>query len=174
MTKIKGSCSNSFLRLMVTPDVYHAEILTCVPVRRPLDVPSALPKLGKVLSHSGCVCKTTKGYVLIEYMSANQVFVSKVYNFMNGMKEFDFKKYHFKLDIVEPQVPNTKVTVKEFTEKMIEFTKDKQFDTFSHNCHHARYDTMRFYGMQSDNPDAGKYNLFYQGFVDYFKKEYRI
>lgn len=89
------------------------------------------------------------------------------------MKEFDFKKYHFKLDIVDPQTPNQPVTVKEFTEKMIEFTKDKAFDTFSHNCHHARYDTMRFYGMKSDNPDAGKYNLFYQGFVDYFRKDYK-
>lgn len=169
MTKVHSTCKNKFLRLMVTPDVYNAQILTVVPVRRPLDVPSTLVKIGKVLSHSACACKTTKGYVLIEYMSANQVFVSKLHNFENGMSEFDFKKYHFVLDDVTPQEPNQKITVKDFTEKMIEFTKDKEFNTFTHNCHHARYDTMKFYGMTSDNPDAGKYNLFYQGFVDYFK-----
>ena len=168
MTQVSSTNTNPFLRLMVTPEVYNAEILTCVPVRRPLDVPSTSVKYGKVLSHSGCVVKTIKGYVLIEYMSSNQVYVSQVHNFENGMSEFDFKKYHFVLDSITPQVPNRKITVKEFTEKMIEYTKDKEFSTFTHNCHHARYDTMKFFGMPSDNPDAGKHNLFYQGFVDYF------
>lgn len=169
MVRVHGSTGNKFLRLMVTPDVYDAEIINVVPVRRPLDVPSTLSKLGKVLSHSGCVAKTTRGYVLIEYMSFNQVWVSKVNNYKNGMHEFDFKKYHFILDDDEPQTPNERITVRQFTEKMISYTSYKQFDTFSHNCHHARYDTMKFYGMKSDNPDAGKYNLFYQGFIDYFK-----
>ena len=169
MTKVYSALKNPFLRCMVTPDIFNSEVLTVVPVRRPLDVPSTVVKLGKVLSHSGCVCKCTKGYVMVEYMSTNQVFVSRVYNFENGMKEFDFKKYHFTLDNPTPQVPNQRITVKQFAEKMIEFTKDKEFNTFTHNCHHARYDTMRYYGMISDNPDAGKYNLFYQGFVDYFK-----
>ena len=171
MPRIQGNNENKFLRLMVTPDVHNAEIINCVPVRRPLDVPSTIIKLGKVLSHSGCVCKTTRGYVLIEYMSSNQVFVSKVYNYQNGMHEFNFKKYHFILDDDKPQEPKEKCTVRQFAEKMIEYTKNKQFDTFSHNCHHARYDTMNFYGMKSDNPDAGKFNLFYQGFVDYFTKK---
>ena len=169
MTKVHSTNKNKFLRLMVTPDVYNAQILTVVPVRRSLDVPSTIVKIGKVLSHSGCVCLTTKGYVLIEYMSVNQVFVSKVHNFENGMSEFDFKKYRFVCDDVTPQVPNQKITVKDFIEKMIDFMKDKEFNTFTHNCHHARYDTMKYFGMKSDNPDAGKYNLFYQGFVDYFK-----
>ena len=86
------------------------------------------------------------------------------------MKEFVFKKYHFTVENFEIQHPDRKVTVREFTNKMIEYTKDAPFDTFTHNCHHARYDTMRFYGMDSENPDTNKYNFLYQGFIDYFKK----
>ena len=169
MTKIHAYNPTSHLRLMVTNDVYNDEVETVVAVRRPLDCPSTMLKLGKVLSHSGCILKTkNKGYVLVEYMSANQIFVSKVYNYHEGLHEFNFKKYHFTVDKQPPQKPSMPITVKDFTEKMIQFTKDLPFNTFTHNCHHARYDTMHFYGMKSDNPDTGKYNLFYQGFVDYF------
>ena len=171
MTKIHAINQNPRLRLMVTRDIFDDEIECVIPVRRPLDVPSTMLKLGKVLSHSGCIVKTkNKGYLLVEYMSANQIFVSQVYNYRIGMKEFDFKKYHFTVDGDKPETPNKTITVREFALKMIDFTKDAPFDTFTHNCHHARYDTMRFYGMKSDNPDSGKYNMLYQGVLDYFGK----
>ena len=171
MTKIHSANQNPRLRLMISRNIFDEEVEYVIPVRRPLDVPSTMLKLGKVLSHSGCIV-TTKNHwtLLVEYMSANQIFVSQVYNYKIGMKEFDFKKYHFTVD-QDPQKPDRPITVREFALKMIDFTKDAPFDTFTHNCHHARYDTMRFYGMKSDNPDSGKYNMFYQGFIDYFNKE---
>lgn len=171
MTKVKGDNGNKYLRSSVLPEVMDAQIISMVPVRRPLDVPSTSFKFGKVLSHSGCIAETALGFILIEYMCTNQVYVQRVQNFVRGMKEFYYKKFHFILDIVEPQTPNRPVTVRDFTMAMIDNVKDGVFNTFTHNCHHARYDTMRQYGMTSDNPDAGKHNLFYQGFVDYFSKQ---
>lgn len=171
MTKVHAAGSHPFLRCEVLPDVLQAKVLDVVPVRRPLDVPSTLTKFGKVLSHSGCVARTEKGFVMIEYMSTNQVYITRVYHFTPGCKEFNTKKYHFILDNPTPQVPVVPVTVGEFANKMVEYTKDKEFNTFTHNCHHARYDTMKYYGMISDNPDAGEYNIFYQGFVDYFSRK---
>lgn len=171
MTKVVNTVSQKLIRCCVLPDAMDAQIISCVPVRRPLDVPSTITKFGKVLSHSGCVVETKKGFFLVEYMSTNQVFVTHVTHFTKGCKEFNTKKYHFILDDPVPQAPSRPVTVREFTEKMVEYVKDQQFNTFTHNCHHARYDTMKFFGMSSDNPDAGEYNILYQGFIDFFNKQ---
>lgn len=41
------------------------------------------------------------------------------------------------------------VTVREFAEKMCQIMKDKQYNLFNHNCHDARIETMRYFGMFS-------------------------
>lgn len=46
----------------------------------------------------------------------------------------------------------------------------KKFDTFTHNCHYARYYTMKKYGMQSMNPKKAKRNILFQGIIDYFTR----
>lgn len=169
MTKVHSLIDDNQIRTSVMPDAMDSLVKSILPVRRPLDIPSTGAKLGKVLSHSGCLAYTEKGYFLIEFMSQTQIFVTRCMSYKPGMTSFRSKKYVFSLDVMEPQEPTTPVTVREFAIKMKDFVAWKPFNTWTNNCHHARYDTMKFYGMNSENPDAGQVNLFYQGFVDFFR-----
>ena len=168
MTLIYPKRANPSLKCNVRPEIMSLEILGVVPVRRPLDVPSANRKYGKVLSHSGVIAKTRKVYVLIEYMCDSMVYVSICPGYHEGEDVFYYRHYTFNHDDLKWQVPNQKVTIREFALQMIEEMKGAKFDTFTHNCHHARYRTMLHYGMKSDDPDGCGTNLFFQGFIDFF------
>ena len=39
------------------------------------------------------------------------------------------------------------VTVREFADKMCQLMSDKKYNLFNHNCHDARIETMRYFGM---------------------------
>lgn len=41
------------------------------------------------------------------------------------------------------------VTVREFADKMCQLMSDKKYNLFNHNCHDARIETMRYFGMIS-------------------------
>lgn len=144
-------------------------ILECYPVRRPLFIPSTKDKIGEVLSHSGVICVTAKGTFLIEFMWDNIVYVKKVPNYEPGT-DFDFEDLHFVHDSHTPEVPARPVTIRRFAISMANYMQGKKFDTFTHNCHMARYYTMKKYGMKSQNPKKAKRNIFFQGFVDFFGK----
>jgi hypothetical protein len=162
------------MKQMVGPEVMKQRIVSVVAVRRPLDVPSIRAKIGLTLSHSGCVATTEEGaYVLIEYMWGGLVYVSLCNSYTPGKKGFKFRHFPFLHDDVKQQEPNRRVTVGEFAEAMIEVMQGKGFAVLYHNCHHARYLTMKRYGMKSKNPDAYKTNSFFQGWKDFFKpKDY--
>lgn len=144
-------------------------ILECYPVRRPLFVPSMLEKYGEVLSHSAAICVTARGTFLVEFMSDNIVYVKKVDYYVSS-EDFDFEGFHFIHDSHESQVPERAVTLKRFAVSMANYMAGKKFDTFTHNCHYARYYTMKKYGMQSMNPKKIKRNILFQGIIDYFTK----
>lgn len=144
-------------------------ILECYAVRRPLYVPSMLEKYGEVLSHSAVMCITARGAFIVEFMSDNIVYIKKV-GFYVSSEDFDFEDFHFVHDSHETQVPVRPVTIKRFAVSMANFMAGKKFDTFTHNCHYARYYTMKKYGMQSMNPKKVKRNILFQGIVDYFTR----
>ena len=142
-------------------------ILECYPVRRPLDIPSMLNIYGDVLSHSAILCVTARGPFLIEFMSDNIVYVKKV-NFYVAGEDFDFDGLRYIHDSYESQVPEQTVTLIRLAATMAGFMAGKKFDTFSHNCHIARYKTMKKYGMTSINPKKVKKNILHQGIIDFF------
>lgn len=144
-------------------------ILECHPVRRPLYVPSMLEKYGEVLSHSAVICITARGTFLVEFMSDNSVYIKKVDYYVSS-EDFDLEGFHFIHDTHASQVPERIVTVKRFAISMANYMAGKKFDTFTHNCHYARYYTMKKYGMQSMNPKKAKRNILFQGIIDYFTR----
>ena len=146
-------------------------ILDCSAVRRPLFIPSMLEIYGEVLSHSAALCVTSQGAFLVEFMWDNIVYVKKLDNYKSG-QDFDFEGFHFIYDSYIIQVPQMPVTVKMFATTMAIFMAGKKFDVFTHNCHHARYYTMKRYGMSSKNPKKVKRNILYQGIVDFFFRPY--
>ena len=168
MTRINAIIPNPALRSMVGKDVLVSKVFWAVPVRRPLDIPSTITKNGKVLSHSGIVLCSECGYVLIEYMCTGQVYVQICNTFLPRKKHFNYRKFLFTTDITEPQIPNQPITVYDVAVSMIELMKGKEYNTFTHNCHMARYWTLRKYGMESENPYTNQTNILFQGFKDYF------
>ncbi|KAK8840466.1 hypothetical protein M9Y10_030671 [Tritrichomonas musculus] len=142
-------------------------ILECYAVRRPLAIPSVKYTIGEVVSHSSIMCVTARGNFLIEYTWDNSVFVRKVDNYLSG-KDFDHDGFHYIHDSYEPQVPIRPVTIRRFANSMAKFMQGKPYDTFTHNCHQARYYTMKKYGMKSKNPKKAKRNIFFQGWFDFF------
>ena len=144
-------------------------VLECYPVRRPLSIPSIKNKIGDVLSHSSVLCVTAAGSYIIEYMYNNTVYIKKVDDYKPG-QDFDFEGHHYVHDIYDQQVPERPVTVRRVAISMANFMKGKKYDTFTHNCHMARYFVMKKYGMKSDNPKKAKRNIFFQGFFDFFNK----
>ncbi|KAK8837334.1 hypothetical protein M9Y10_036767 [Tritrichomonas musculus] len=144
-------------------------ILECYAVRRPISIPSIKYTIGEVLSHSGVICVTAQESFLIEYLYDCSVNIKRVQCYEPG-KDFDFEDFHFIHDNTEPQVPDRPVTIKRFAISMANFMKGKKFETFSHNCHMARYFTMKKYGMKSNNPRKAKRIIFFQGWFDFFGK----
>ena len=142
-------------------------ILDCSPVRRPLFIPSMLEIYGEVLSHSAALCVTSQGAFLVEFMWDNIVYIKKLDKYISG-QDFDFEGFHFIYDCYIPQVPQMPVTVKMFAISMANSMAGRKFDVFCHNCHHARYNAMKRYGMQSKNPKKIKRNILFQGIVDFF------
>lgn len=142
-------------------------VLFCYAVRRPLAIPSVKFTIGEVVSHSGVICVTSRGNFLVEYTWKNSVLVKKVENYQPG-KDFDFERFHFIHDSYYPQIPIRLVTVRKFAYSMANFMKGKPYDTFTHNCHQARYYTMKKYRMKSKNPKKARRNIFFQGWFDFF------
>ncbi|OHT11821.1 hypothetical protein TRFO_18612 [Tritrichomonas foetus] len=169
MSKTYCANTNLLLKVNVGPEIMNKKIITVTPVIRPLDIASTHNKLGRVLSHSGVLLKTNREYLMVEYMSENKVLVNKVGSLKKDKDTFLYHTYNWCRDKYPPQKPKDDITVKEFAEKMADFMKNKNFDTFCHNCHHARYLTMKHYGMKTDDPFNNKRNVLFQGFVDYFR-----
>lgn len=157
------------LRCCVGPEVLNRKILFVAAVLRPLNVPSTSWKYGKVLSHSACLCQTKREFVLIQYMNASLVYLDLVGSINPNLKEktFTFKGFHFHF-MTHFQQPKKIITIKEYAMKMFDFMKDHSYNVFTHNCHHARYLIMNYYGMESENPYTIKKNVLFQGVADYF------
>ena len=172
MTKVYSASPENGMRICVGPEVMNRKIIECIAVLRPLDTPSTYYKYGKVLSHSAVLCRTKYEYVLIEYMNVNLVLINRVGCFKdkNGNLGDSFFYHGYSFNYVSTlQKPSKDVTIGLFAEKMVHYMEGKPFDTFTHNCHHARYLTMKHFGMKSDDPYNIKYNVLFQGVVDYFK-----
>lgn len=144
-------------------------IISCYPVRRPLAIPSANDKYGQVLSHSAIVAQTSNGYYIIEYMYDDLVYIHKIddKDYVPG-NNFVFQDFLWKFDNNNPQAPKRRVTIRRLAISMYNNMKSKPFDTFVHNCHLARYLTMKKYGMNSKNPSSLSRCIFFQGFFDFF------
>lgn len=142
-------------------------ILECYPVRRPLDIPSMINIYGDVLSHSAILCVSARATFLIEFMSDNIVYIKKIDYYVAG-EDFDFNGLRYVHDNYESQVPEKAVTLIKLAATMANYMAGKKFDTFSHNCHIARYKTMKKYGMKSINPNKVKKNILHQGIIDFF------
>ena len=171
MTQISPVLPNIWLRSNLSSAQMNEKIIEMLPVRRGLDFPACIDKIGPILSHSGCIAKTRYGYILIEYMGTGQVFVSPCNTYKPGEFVFQYRKFHFIHDSLTPQVPNPSVTLKQFVNTMILYMKDKPFNAATHSCHHARCWTMAKYGMVSHDPDSLKINTVFQAFKDYFNHD---
>ena len=172
MTKVYSSTHKNMIRACVGPEIMDQTIEEMWPVRRSLNIGPIIHKYGKIISHSAVVATTRKGPVLIEYMGDSHVYVFLCRDFRPGAPVFMQRGFYFQPDVLEGQEPNESVTIKEFAEKMCDFMKGKPFNTFNHNCHYARYYTMRFYGMKSDNPKTNENgdNIVEMAFSDVFRK----
>ncbi|KAH0792599.1 hypothetical protein GPJ56_003433 [Histomonas meleagridis] len=170
MAKVTCRGANLQLRCNVSKEVMNHEIVSAISVVRPLDCPCTNTKYGKVLSHSGVIVRTKYEDLLIEYMNESAVYINLVGKYDPNAKSFQFRYYTFRQNPEEVQKPKRKVTVSEFAEKMADFMKGHTFDTFSHNCHHARYLTMKYYGMKTEDPYSNSHSVLYQGILDYFKR----
>ena len=169
MARVYSISHDPRLHCNVSKAVLDHEILTASAVIRPLDVPSTNTKYGLVLSHSGVMVQTKYEDVLIEYMNESAVYINLVATYKPDQEEFYYRYYKFRHNPKEVQKPKKKVTVGEFALKMAEFMKGKTFDTFTHNCHHARYLTMKFYGMKTSDPYANPHSVLFQGILDFFR-----
>lgn len=170
MTKVDCILQNELLRSSVCTEVLDSEIDIVVPVYRPLDIPNFKEVYGTVLSHSGMICTTVYGPVLVEFMNTNQIFIYMAPDFSLDRRDFRVKHFYYHWHGDEPQHPNKKVTIRQFCEKMTEFTVQAEFNTFTHNCHHARNYVMQKYGMHSIDPDVGTHNTLFQGVIDYVRR----
>lgn len=157
------------VKALINENELEYVIIQCYAVKRPIAIPSIKHTIGKVLSHSGVICITEKDAFLIEYMYDCCVYIKRVENYSPGV-DFDFENFHYVHDDQKPQKPDRIVTLKRFAISMANFMKGKKFETFTHNCHMARYFTMKKYGMISDNPRKAKRNIFFQGWFDFFGK----
>lgn len=171
MTKVYSSAPKDGLRNCVGKEIMKKDIKQCVAVLRPLDVPSTLWKYGRVLSHSAVLCTTKKDHILIEYTSTNLVHINKIGGFKEEKSEigpcFEYRGFIF--HYISPfQVPKKRITIRDFALKMADYMCCKPYDVFTHNCHQARFFTMKYYGMKSHDPCNIKYNILFQGIADYF------
>lgn len=170
MARVHSISHDPRLHCNVSKAVLEHEILYASAVVRPLDVPSTNTKYGLVLSHSGVMVRTAHEDVLVEYMNESAVYINLVATYRPDQEEFVYRYYRFRQNPNEVQRPKRRVTVGEFAVRMAEFMKGKTFDTFTHNCHHARYLTMKYYGMRTTDPYASRHSVFAQGIADFFKR----
>lgn len=174
MARVFASVPDSFLKSSVGPEIMCQRVKTCTAVRRPLNCPGTNRKCGVVLSHSSVMIKTDKNvYVLVEYMCENRVLVQKMPQIHIKDGKFNYRSYSFTIDSAE-QEPKQSITVRDFAFQMIDYMKDRPFETFTHNCHQARFKTMRKFGMKSPQPARGNANTLFQGVIDYFRPEFEM
>jgi hypothetical protein len=173
MAIISALNSETNFRQAVGPEVMEQSVVSVVAVVRPLDTPATFDKLGAFMAHSACILTTTEGaFVNIEYMWGGMIYISLCPTYKPGSMYFDYRHFHFKHIDVNPQTPNSPVTVREFANSMNQLMWHKPFAVLTHNCHNAVYLTMRKYGMKTRNPEANERNMFFQGFVDYYGPVY--
>lgn len=174
MSRVFASLLCPHIKCLVGPEIMDQRVLSAFAVKRPLDCPGTNDKMGTVLSHSAVVLFTEKHcYVLVEYMSECKVIVSKMPQLHIKDNRFGYRNFSFILDSPIQQ-PKMSITVRDFAMQMVEYTKNKPFDTFTHNCHIARFRTMRKYGMKSPQPTNGSTNTLFQGVIDYFRPAAKI
>lgn len=168
-----GSKGMKFMfKCNVSPEERVSKIISSVAVRRPLSIPGASQTYGQVLSHSGCVIKTTTGYYLVEYMADNFVHCNRC-NKYKPLKDFIFQGFLWIHDDKEMSAPKQEVTLEQFCLEEIEIMKSKPYDTFTHNCFQARYLAMKKFGMKSSDPLNYKRCIFFQGWHDLFEKKFQ-
>lgn len=158
------------LDVQISEEEMDLFILECFAVRRPLYIPSIVDTVGEVLSHSAVVAVCSQGSYLIEYMNDSTVHVKRCPTYVRS-GSFQFEGLTFVHDDPAPQQPNRPVTIRRFSVSMMNYMSGKTFDTFTHNCHIARFLTMKKYGMVSDNPRRAKRNIVFQGFMDFFHRK---
>ncbi|KAK8836738.1 hypothetical protein M9Y10_037255 [Tritrichomonas musculus] len=100
-------------------------------------------------------------------MSDNIVYVKKVNNYVSG-EDFVFNDLQYIHDCSESQIPEREVTHNTLANTMANCMAGKKYDTFTHNCHIARYKTLKKYGMKSINPNRIKKDVIHQRFIDFF------
>lgn len=172
MPRIRALVNHKWMRSSVPLELLNADINGAYAVRRPLDNALCRKKLGSVLSHSGVVVITDLGVVLVEYMGCGTVFVNQMHEFDPRQKVIFYKHYLFVFDSDVMQIPDRRVTVRDFVFTMIRFINDRKFNLLSHNCHHARYRTMAFFGMHSISPDSP--SVISQGWNDIISNKTRF
>ncbi|KAK8875868.1 hypothetical protein M9Y10_006043 [Tritrichomonas musculus] len=160
------------LKCNVGPDERTSKVISSVAVRRPLAIPGACQVYGQVLSHSGCVVKTTTGFYLVEYMSDNFVHCNRCSKYKE-QNDFIFQGYLWIHDDANSSTTNKDITLETFCLAMINIMKEKPYDTFTHNCFQARYLTMKKFGMESSDPLNFKRCIFFQGWHDLYEKEFQ-
>ena len=158
------------LDIQINDEEMDQFILECYAVRRPLYVPSIVDTIGEVLSHSAVIVVCPQGNYIVEYMNDSIVHIKKCDTYVKS-ENFQYEGLPFVHDDPKSQSPCRPVTIRRFSSSMANFMAGKQFDTFSHNCHIARYLTMKKYGMTSNNPRKAKRNIFFQGFMDFFHRK---
>lgn len=169
MVKIAPANPYPGLKVNIPPEVMSSEIIGAVTVRRGLDNPIMNSKYGKALSHTGVAVRTFFGFVLIEYTYDSAVHLNMIPRFEPGKRVFHIQYYEFVCDSAEMQVPNRIVNVKTFAFTMRELMSGRKYSLFHHNCHIARYETMKYYGMISDDPRSEHKSLIVQGMIDLSK-----
>jgi hypothetical protein len=95
-------------------------------------------------------------------------YISLCSSYRPGSREFTVRHMPFVHDDIHPKRPTVRVTVGEFAHAMATFMRPKPFAICTRNCHHARYWTMKKFGMKTKNPESEQRNMFFQGFADYF------
>ncbi|KAK8841134.1 hypothetical protein M9Y10_027334 [Tritrichomonas musculus] len=162
----------SMFKCNVGPDERASKVISSVAVRRPLAIPGASQVYGQVLCHAGCVIKTTTGFYLVEYMSDNYVHCNRCSKY-KPRRDFIFQGFLWIHDDIDPSYTVQIVTLEQFCIGMIEIMKEKQYDTFTHNCLHARYLTMKKFGMVSSDPLNYKRCIFLQGWHDLYESQFQ-
>lgn len=170
MARVHGLGLDPEFRSTIGSELMDAKVKYVFGVKRPLDTPCTDTKVGIVLSHAGIVCVTENGAnILIEYMFGSKVYISNCTTYKMG-ENFVYKGLPFVHTTTALQSPNKPVTIREISRSMADIMRGRNFETYTHNCHEARYLTMKKYGMKSINPKAEGTNVFFQGLVDFFQK----
>ena len=122
-----GSKGMKFMfKCNVSPEERVSKIISSVAVRRPLSIPGASQTYGQVLSHSGCVVKTTTGFYLVEYMSDNFVHCNRCSKYKE-QNDFIFQGYLWIHDDANSSTTNKDITLETFCLAMIIKSKFKDF-----------------------------------------------